>query len=123
MRHLMLLMLAACGGASAPAPARTQVVTCEQVIRPMVQRQISASVTEIATREHLDRDEHDRLDRLARERGAWLTATMEQSCTDDHWSNAALLCYNGARTDDQMRICDRQLSDTQRTAVLRRAGM
>ena len=88
----------------------------------MVQRQISASVSEIAFREHLDQDEHANLDRLARERGAWLTATMERSCTDDRWSNEALLCYNDARTDDQMRVCDGHLSATQRTAVIRRAG-
>ena len=121
---LLLFVVAACGGAGARSaePAR-QVVTCEQVIRPMVQRQISASVAEIVAREHLDQREHDRLDRLARERGDWLTATMERSCTDDRWSNDALLCYNGARTDDQMRLCDLRLSDTQRTAVLRRAGM
>ena len=121
MRLWLLSVVAACGGAGAPAPARPEA--CQQVIAPMVERRVSASIAEIAAREHLDRTEHLRLDRLARQQSGRLSATMIASCTDDRWSADALDCFAHARTDAQLRGCDRLLSEGQRANAASRAGL
>src|SRR5437870_2023082 len=98
MRFMLLLLLGACGANSA-APSRP-APTCDHVIGPMVERRVSASVAEIATRDHLDVAQARRLDELARARAGQLSATMVASCTADRWSNDALSCFEQARTDD-----------------------
>jgi hypothetical protein len=84
----------------------------------MIDRRVAASVAEIARRERLPEAEHERLDRLVRQRAEQLSATMIRTCNTDQWSSDALACFDRARNEGDLRGCDRHLSATQRQHLL-----